>query len=61
MVIVYACPARQAATAGAVSQVPAIVLLVLAVLALRFLAVPRVRAIVDAEQRALRTERDPVA
>lgn len=56
--VVYAYPIDQAAKAGALSQVPAIVLIVLAVLVLRFAAVPRVRAIVDAEQQALRAERE---
>ena len=59
--IVYAYPPSQAGTASAVSQVPAIALLVLAVLVLRFLAVPRVREIVDTEQQALRSEREPAA
>lgn len=59
--VVYAYPASQAGKAAAASQIPAIVLLVLAVLAMRFLAVPRLRAIVEAERRALRTEGEAAA
>jgi len=54
--VVYAYPPAQVAKAAAISQIPALALLVLTILALRALAVPRLRTIVDAEQRALRAE-----
>lgn len=54
VVVVYSYPVHEVLRAGLMSQVPAIALLVVAMAALRVLAIPRVRAIVDAEQERLR-------
>lgn len=61
VVIVYAYPVREVVRSSLLSQVPAIALLAVAVLAVRLWAVPRVRAIVDAEERAVRAEQHAAA
>jgi hypothetical protein len=59
VVVVYAYPIHEVMRAGLMSQLPAIALIVVGIAALRFLAVPRVRGIVDAEQQRLRAADAP--
>lgn len=61
VVVVYSFPEYDVAVSSLAAQAPAIALLVVAFVGIRFFGVPRLRAIVDAEQELLRAEQRPIA